>query len=161
MNTALIGALALAAVACGGTPSQGTSTTSPAASPAVSGDHQHAAGPAGHAENHGEHGKMAPSITKFHDTLAPRWHAERGPKRMADTCAAVAELQHDAAAIVAAPAPAGANPASWSAGGKQLADSVGALEVTCKANDAAAFEPAFERVHTSFHHVMEAGGAHH
>ena len=32
---------------------------------------------------------MTPEVKAFHDVLAPRWHAERGAKRMADTCAAV------------------------------------------------------------------------
>jgi len=100
---------------------------------------------------------MPPPIAKFHDTLAPRWHAPQGPQRMADACAAIGQLHSDAAAIVAAPAPAGANPGSWSASGQQLAEAVTALEATCKASDAAAFEPAFTRVHTSFHHAMEAG----
>ena len=108
----------------------------------------------------GEKANMPSSIAKFHEALAPRWHTPQGPQRMTDTCAAVGQLHTDAAAIVAAPAPDGANAVSWSAGGQQLAEAVTALETICKAKDAAAFEPAFARVHTSFHHVMEAAGGH-
>ncbi len=113
-----------------------------------------------HGEGEHGHPAMVDAVAKFHDTLAPRWHAERGAKRMTDTCAVTAQLRSEAQAIVASPPPEGANPTSWSAGGTQLADAVTALETTCKASDATAFEPAFERVHTSFHHVMEAGGKH-
>jgi hypothetical protein len=104
---------------------------------------------------------MPPAITAFHDVLAPRWHAEKGAKRMADTCSAIPELRASADAIVAAPAPEGRDAAAWSTGGKQLADAVGALDAPCKASDAAAFETAFHDVHERFHGVMElAMGGH-
>lgn len=147
MKTALIGMLVAATVACGGkaAPDQGAKSSE--------------MGQDGAKHEKGEKGEMAnvpPSIAKFHDTLGPRWHAPQGPQRMTDTCAAIGQLKTDAAAIVAAPAPAGANAGSWSSGGQQLADAVTALEATCQAKDAAGFEPAFTRVHTSFHHAMEA-----
>jgi hypothetical protein len=104
---------------------------------------------------------MAPQLATFHHTLAPRWHAPHGPARTADTCGAIGEFQAGAQAILAAPAPGGANPASWSTSGRQLVDAVAALAAACKASDAAAFEPAFERVHSEFHHAIEASGAHH
>jgi len=113
------------------------------------------------AKTSDEHGTMQPEIAKFHEVLSPRWHAEKGPKRMADTCGALAEFRADADALVAAPAPAGADAAAWSGKTKELSDAVGALDGTCKANDAQAFEPAFERVHNGFHAVMEASGGHH
>lgn len=104
----------------------------------------------------GEMANMPPQIAKFHDTLAPRWHAAHGPKRMADTCGAMAQFHTDADAIATSQAPSGGDAAAWSVGGKQLTEAVTALETTCKANDAAAFEPAFERVHKTFHGLMEA-----
>ena len=94
---------------------------------------------------------MPPELAKFHDVLAPRWHAEKGPKRMADTCSAVGEFQADADAIAKATPPAGGDAAKWGTGAKSLTDAVVALDGTCKANDATAFEPAFEQVHNSFH----------
>lgn len=109
-----------------------------------------------------EHGKMAPEVAKFHDVLAPRWHADKGPKRMADTCGAMAEFQANADALVKLAPPAGADAALWTGKTQELTSAVGALDGSCKANDAAAFEPAFQRVHTGFHAVMEAaGGEHH
>jgi hypothetical protein len=105
-----------------------------------------------HAE---EHAKMSPEVTKFHDVLAPRWHAAKGEQRMKDTCAAMTDFQSNAEALAKATPPAGADAAKWTTGTKELTDAVGALDATCKSNDAMAFEPAFERVHTGFHAVME------
>jgi len=92
-----------------------------------------------------EEHKMSPELTKFHDVLSPRWHAEKGAKRMTDTCGAIADFQSNAAAVAS----------------KDLSEAVTALEATCKANDATAFEPAFEKVHTEFHKLMEASGGGH
>jgi hypothetical protein len=105
----------------------------------------------------GEMAAMPPELQKFHAVLAPRWHAQHGPERTADTCGAIAELRAGADAIVAAPAPAGRDAAAWSAGGKQLAEAVAGLDTTCQAHDAAGFEPAFARVHERFHGLLEAG----
>jgi hypothetical protein len=108
-----------------------------------------------------EHEAMMPELAKFHDVLAPRWHAEKGAKRMADTCGALAEFHADADALAKATPPAGADATAWTGKTKELTDAVGALDGTCKANDATAFEPAFERVHVGFHAVLEASGAPH
>jgi len=112
------------------------------------------------SSEHDEMAAMPPQIGKFHDTLAPRWHAAHGPQRMTDACAALAQFHGDAAAIVAAPAPSAATAAAWAEGGKQLAEAVNGLDAPCTAHDAAAFEPAFAKVHQSFHHVMEAAAEH-
>ncbi|CAN5904310.1 hypothetical protein BH11MYX3_BH11MYX3_26550 [soil metagenome] len=107
-----------------------------------------------------EHANMMPEVAKFHDVLAPRWHAEKGAQRMADTCGAMAEFQANADALAKATPPTGADVAAWSGKTKELTDAVGALDGTCKANDATTFEPAFERVHNGFHAVMEVSGGH-
>lgn len=107
------------------------------------------------------HEAMMPEIGKFHDVIAPRWHAEKGAKRMTDTCAAVGEMQTAGATLAKATPPAPTDATVWAAKNKELTDALVALDGTCKANDAAAFEPAFALVHTSFHAVMEASGAHH
>src|SRR3982751_5277861 len=141
MKTALSVVIVLVA-ACGGKKS------TPAATPTAKGGDEHA--------------NMMPEVAKFHDVLAPRWHAEKGAKRMADTCGAIPQFTANADALVKATPPAGADAAMWSGKTKELADAVVALDGTCKANDATAFEPAFERVHVGFHAVMEAaGGEHH
>ena len=175
MKTSLIGAIAAAAIGCGGAKSDSTAT---AADPELGQRHEVGTGrkaPMGGAhqkEEHGqtgetgekgEHDEMAglpPQLAKFHDTLAPRWHAKPGPQRMTDTCAAMPQFHADADAIAAAQPPSGGDASAWSTGGKQLTEAVAALDATCSAHDAAAFEPAFEKVHNSFHGLMEAAGGH-
>ncbi len=95
-------------------------------------------------EGHDDH-KMSPALTKFHDVLSPRWHTEKGPKRMTDTCSAIADFQASATEVAS----------------KDLSDAVTALDTACKANDATAFEPAFEHLHTTFHKLMEGGSHEH
>ena len=104
-----------------------------------------------------ERAAMPPELQKFHAVLAPRWHARRGPDRIADTCGAIGEFRADADAVAAAPAPAGRDTAAWSAGGKQLAEAVAGLDAACQAHDATGFEPAFAQVHERFHGLLEAG----
>ena len=100
---------------------------------------------------------MTPEVKAFHDVLAPRWHAEHGAKRMADTCAALGELRTGAEAIARATPPERAEPADWKGSARELGEAVSALGETCKANDAGKFEPAFAAVHERFHAVLEAG----
>ena len=152
-------AVLVAAAACGGTSKQ--DSTAPSYDEARIGTGQkHEVGP-GAGDKHDDEAAMAPQLAKFHDTLAPRWHAPPGPQRMTDTCAAIPQFHAGAEAIMAAPAPSGGDESAWSIGGRRLSEAVAGLDGTCKANDAAAFEPAFERVHSAFHAVMEAAGGHH
>jgi hypothetical protein len=166
MKTALI-AVILAVAACGGAAKPGSGTKpgddSDGRDRAMShmgGDHQ--MGHGGHmGEKHeGEMADMPPQLARFHDTLAPRWHAARGPQRMTDTCAAIRQFHADAEKIAAAEPPGKGDPGAWSKGGKKLTEAVVALETTCKNKDAEAFETAFERVHETFHGLMEAAGGH-
>jgi hypothetical protein len=143
-------AIVLAAAACGGKKSAPATTTT--TQTAEGGDGQQAAG---------EHADMPAEMTKFHDVLAPRWHAEKGPKRMADTCAAVSEMKVVADAIAKATPPTKANADTWTAGTRALVASVAELEPVCKANDATKFEAAFHHVHESFHGLMAAAGVGH
>jgi len=103
---------------------------------------------------------LSPELARFHDTLAPRWHAERTPQRMADTCSAIQQFHRGAEAIAGAPAPSKSDRAGWSTGGRKLTEAVAALDSTCRSKDATAFEPAFQRVHEIFHGLMEAAGGH-
>jgi hypothetical protein len=113
------------------------------------------------AEHHAEMAKMPPEIGQFHEVLAPRWHAEKGPQRMKDTCAALPEFHAGADALAKATPPTTANADRWTASTRQLTDAVTGLDDTCKANDATKFETAFEKVHVSFHGVMEQAGGEH
>ena len=162
MQSVLIGAVvaALAGIGCGGgAPPAGASTetldSSRVAQPHAESRH---AAPAPPPPTASTDPGMAPEIRHFHDALAPRWHAEHGPKRMADTCGAIGELHTRATEIVDAAPPAGASPIAWAKSGKALEQAVFDLSTTCKANDATAFEPAFDKVHDRFHEVMEASG---
>ena len=112
------------------------------------------------ADEHHEMDNMPPEMARFHDVLAPHWHADKGPQRMKDTCAALADFHTDADALAKATPPTGANADTWTTATKQLVDAVTGLDTTCKANDATQFETAFDKVHVSFHGLMGAAGMH-
>lgn len=117
------------------------------------------AAPAPKAAPPAEHHEMAgmpPALDKFHGILAPRWHAQQGEQRMKDTCGAIGEFQSGADAV----AKSKSDP-KWDAAAKDLVAAVTGLDTACKANDAAAFEPAFKKVHEGFHAMLEAGGGEH
>jgi hypothetical protein len=162
MKTARIIVIVVVA-ACGGTAKPGSSGKSQddpdgrdRAMSHMGGDHQMK----NMGDKHEAETDMPPQVAKFHDTLAPRWHAEHGPQRMADTCAAIPQFHADAEAISGAEPPSKGDAGAWSKGGKKLTETVAALDATCRSKDAEAFEAAFERVHEAFHGVMEAGGGH-
>jgi hypothetical protein len=146
-------ALALTSLlaACGGSEPRATGDTAPAA-PAAS---QPEPAPAG-----GEHPQLSPELDAFHDALAPRWHAEPGPARTRDTCAAVPEFRTRASAVKGAGAPAGAASTAWSEAGARLEKAVADLDAACRAPDAPGFDAAFAAVHDAFHHAMELAGGH-
>jgi membrane-bound lytic murein transglycosylase B len=136
--------IAVLLAACGGKQS------TPAATPAPTTAHEE------HGEMH-----MSPELKTFHDVLAPRWHAEKGAKRMQDTCAALPDFHSDADALAKATPPPNSHADVWTTGTKRLVDAVAGLDATCKANDASQFETAFEKVHVSFHGLLEASGGEH
>src|SRR5262249_14314044 len=90
------------------------------------------------AEHH-EMMNMPPEMAKFHDVLAPRWHAAKGPQRMKDTCAAIADFQANADALAKATPPTGTDAAAWQTGTKELTDAVTGLKTSCDGTDQAAF----------------------
>jgi hypothetical protein len=111
-------------------------------------------------EHKGEMDSMPPEIAKFHDVIAPRWHAEKGPQRMHDTCAALPDLHGAADALAKSTPPTTAHADTWTAGTKELVAAVESLDTTCKSNDATSFETAFAKVHESFHGLMAQAGGH-
>lgn len=137
-------AIALLLVGCGSS-EPATTTAAPA---------KEAGAP---AAEHGtdEHHRLTPELQAFHDQLAPRWHAAKGEERRKDSCAAMPEFKTRAAAVQSAAAPATVDAAAWQKAGADLVDTVSKLETACGSSDAAAFDAAFEVVHTSFHHAME------
>jgi len=108
-----------------------------------------------------EHGNMPVEIKQFHEVLAPRWHAAKGPDRMKSTCDAMPDFNAGATAIAKAVPPQGADSTKWTDSAGNLASALQELDGSCKANDTARFETAFEAVHASFHAVMEAAGGPH
>ena len=99
---------------------------------------------------------MPPELAKFHDVLAPRWHADKD--RMKDTCAALPEFHAAADVLAKATPPEATHADTWTTGTKQLIDAVGGLDSICRANDANAFEGAFAKVHQSFHFLLAQQG---
>jgi hypothetical protein len=149
MIRALTISLVLFGAACGGKKTEPATTTTTAASH-----------PGGVTDPDKEMANMPPEIAKFHDVLAPRWHADKGPQRMKDTCAAMADFTTGVTAIAQAETPTGADTEVWTSSAGELAAAVSKLDDTCKANDAAAFEVAFQKVHETFHGVMAAASGH-
>jgi hypothetical protein len=101
------------------------------------------------------HHELTPELDAFHDLLAPLWHADKGDARRQKTCGAVPDFKTRAAAVKAAAAPASVDAAAWSGAGAELETAVSGLEAACGGADPAAFDPAFEAVHTKFHGAME------
>jgi hypothetical protein len=108
------------------------------------------AAPAAHGEHHGA---MPPEVHRFHEILAPRWHAPEGAQRTADTCAAIPDFRTGASAI--AKTSAGPDAAAWTAAATDLAARVEDLAATCTTPPAATFEPAFSALHDAFHRVAD------
>jgi hypothetical protein len=148
MIRALSLALVLIAAACGS--SKPTPTTSS----------EHAATADNEGAEHHEMGNMPPEIAKFHDVLAPHWHAEKGAQRMKDTCSAMPDLHASADALAQTTPPATANADSWTTGTRELVAAVASLDATCKSNDPTSFETAFAKLHESFHGLMAQAGGH-
>src|SRR5215813_2966271 len=105
MIRALLISLVLAA-ACGGKKSEPTTP------------------PDKHEAGEHEMANMPPELAKFHDVLAPRWHADKGPQRMKDTCAAIPDFTAGVTAIAKAQVPAGADATAWTDGAGKLAAAV-------------------------------------
>jgi hypothetical protein len=155
MRGIFVVAFLAAAVACGG--------KTPA--PAHHGDHDGPGSGAGSATgplagHEGEHDDMSPELQKFHDVFAPRWHADKGAKRTADTCGAVPEFKTAADGIATATPPATTNADTWTTGTRALVAAITKLGDACKANDATKFEAAFTDVHEAFHSLMSQAGMH-
>ena len=89
-----------------------------------------------HAEHHGD---MSPAVHDFHETLAPLWHAPKGPDRVTKTCDNAATLQSKAKAT---------NDAG-------LVSATDALAAECAKDGRPDFEAKFSAVHESFHKLAE------
>src|SRR5262249_21219487 len=120
-----------------------------------------AAGGSAEGPHHAHHLRVTAELAKFQEALGEKWHAPKGEQRMKDTCAVVPTMESVSAEVAKAAAPTGVDAAKWAAGTKELGDNVAALKGTCGGTDLAAFEPAFEKAHTSFHALLGMTGGHH
>ena len=107
-----------------------------------------------HGDEH--HAQLSPELARFHDVLAPRWHAEAGPARMKSTCDAIGDFRARADAIGKAVPPESTHADTWTSKTRKLADAVEGLAATCAASDATGFDPAFARVHESFEALADS-----
>jgi hypothetical protein len=169
-TAALSLALVLAVAGCGSKSTGDTLPSAPAspaaAEPPPASAADGAAATEGHeaAEAHGghegheagdhHHGAPGGPIDKFHEQLAPLWHAPESPKRVADTCAAAATLHGLANDIVMARAGAGTAPGYLDAT-HALVDAVAAMHKECGTADRKNFNAKFAAVHEAFHAVAE------
>jgi len=149
MTRTLTFALLLAIAACGGKDKGSSGTTTPGAGGPHDGDHQ--------VDGEEMHDELSPEMKSFHDVLAPLWHADKGAKRSADTCAAVPQLQANADGIATATPPVSTNADTWTTGTRALVAAVGDLATACKAK--AEIEAPFAKVHDAFHGLMKQANA--
>jgi hypothetical protein len=109
----------------------------------------------GHGDGHGEkehhHAKLDGALKAFHDVLAPVYHAEKGPGRNEQACAATASFKDGAGKVAAEPK---GDVAAWKTDADTLTKTIGDLESACK-GDKAGVEPAIEKVHDAFHALMD------
>jgi hypothetical protein len=142
-------ALLVAAAACGG-----KDKAAPAMSTTTSGPH-------GSDPGADPHAGMTAEMTRFHDLLRPRWHANAGSQRMIDTCAAVTQFRVEADAIARATPPREAHADTWTTATRALVAAVDEVATACAADASSEFEHAFRKVHDAFHALMAAAGVHH
>jgi hypothetical protein len=165
-TAALALAILLPLSGCGSKSSTDTLPTAPAptseAEPAGHEAHEGHEGGEAHEGHGGEghegggehHGAPGGPIDKFHEQLAPLWHAPESPKRVTDTCAAAGTLHGLANDIVMAGAGEGTAPDYLDATHK-LVDAVAALHKECGTADRKDFAAKFAAVHEAFHAVAE------
>lgn len=97
------------------------------------------------------HGVGIAEIDSFHETLAPLWHADKGDKRKADTCAAVGDMKTQGIEIVGR---GRTDHAGWEGNANSLSKAIDDLAKAC--GEGGDFEAAFGSVHDAFHVLMES-----
>lgn len=151
--------LVVTLAACGGKKAEPAKT----AEPTAAGHPASGSGGGSNAEPAPEPTQQPPpaEVTKFHDLLAPLWHAAKGAKRLHDTCHAVPDFRANADAIAKVTTPAKTNADTWTTGTRALVDAVTKLEAACKAKDATKMEAAFAKLHEVFEGLMAQAGVEH
>ena len=127
------------------------------------GDHHgdHAHGPGGehpHGEGDGHHAdENKGPLGDVHAVLAPIWHSPAGPDRLAKACDQAKVMRDKSAAVEAAPAPAGADAAAYTAAAKEMTAAGDTLVTACAAAGRPDAEAKFAAFHTAFHKTVEKG----
>lgn len=109
---------------------------------------------------HEEHEHDFPaSVTTFHDTMAPLWHAEAGEPRTKDTCAALDDMIAKAGSIGEAGVPekAADQGDAWNSAATELVTKLEALKATCT-DSPDGFDAGFKEVHEAFHVLVKLVG---
>jgi hypothetical protein len=114
--------------ACGGAPAAPATPTG-----AEAGEHRHHDHD-GKGKDHDDGAQPAP-VRAFHEALAPLWHADKGPERVAKTCAEAPALKAKAEATSNA----------------DLVAATVALVAECDKAGRPEFEARFAAVHERFH----------
>lgn len=140
---------AVASFGCGG--KSKSEMTDPCKDMPMDGDH--------HEEMHEgeEHAEpeLTPEMARFHDVLAPLWHAEAGPQRVDDTCEASGHMLDLSNDIQKAPTPEGADETAWIEAVQTLMIDITHLQDACpQVPGGVTFDDAFTNVHESFHALM-------
>jgi len=115
------------------------------------------AGEQGHAED--AHHFTGP-LGDFHAVLAPVWHSDPGPGRVAKACDQARMLNDRAAGVDGAAPPASADANAYKTAARQLSMAVSALSGACGASGRPEVEAKLTAVHDAFHKVAEVSGEH-
>ena len=156
--------LGLLLAGCGGGSSTGTDDGQHEASAGGEDGHHRHHGEGhdeGHGEGHGEHGEHAelpPTVSAFHDVLAPAFHADPGPGRAQAACDAHETFDERAAAVRDAGAPEGADADAYAQAAAGLVAASAELTRVCGEGTEGA-EAALDSLHDAFHAVVEQLGA--
>lgn len=104
---------------------------------------------------HDEHAGMPADVTRFHDELAPLYHAAPGPDRVEAACGAMGDFNELIGNLEQAPPPADVDAVAWGERVGELRGSIGAFGIDCVENDRKEFDARFETLHDSFHALIE------
>jgi hypothetical protein len=120
--------------------------------------HEHGEHHEGEGHEHGEHHEDVPGpLHDLHETLAPVWHADKGPARTQRACDDAKKLADQAAAVAAMAKPDAAkgDAAAWKADAAALVDTTKGLEAACAKDGRPDVDAQLGAVHEAFHKLVD------